>query len=220
MPVAIVSYADTGAGPAIASRLTDDGFAVTALSTHTKLERSDLGRAVAASCRTTAVDVLVNNTPTFSRGRVTETPSAVFAAALDSGLNAVFSACREAAAAATTRGTPLTIINVVSALGMVGLEACAAEACSAAGVLAATKALAAEWGPTGIRVAAVVAGPTDEWAGTLEALRGVVPLSRFVTSEDIAAAVSFLAGPDAAAIAGPSLIVDGGWLSYGYREDT
>lgn len=220
MSVAIVTYADAGFGPAIVSRLTEDGMAVDPIPGPPPGARSELGRSVAAACRADGVDVLVNNAPALSAGRVVETPTAVFAAGIDTGLNAVFSACREAAAAATKRGTHLTIVNVVSALGIVGLEARAAEACTSAGVLAATKALAAEWGPAGIRVTAVIAGPTGEWAPTLDDLSGVMPVGRFVTSDDVAAAVSFLAGRDAAAVAGPGLIVDGGWLAYGYREDS
>ena len=135
-------------------------------------------------------------------------------------MNAVFSACREAAAGAATSGAPLTIVNVVSALGIVGLAARSAEACSSAGVLAATRALAAEWGPIGIRVAAIVAGPTTDWGQALEDVAGKMPLRRFVTHGDVAAAVSFLAGQDAAAVAGAALVVDGGWLAYGYREDS
>ena len=220
MSVAIVTYADTGFGPAIVSRLTEDGMAVNAIPSPPPGARSELGRSVAAVCRADVVDVLVNNAPPLSAGRVLETPTAAFAARIDTGLNAVFSACREAAAAATKRGTHLTIVNVVSALGIVGLEARAAEACTSAGVLAATKALAAEWGETGIRVTAVITGPTAEWARTLDDLSGLMPLGRFVTPEDVSVAVSFLAGGDAAAVAGASLIVDGGWLAYGYREDS
>lgn len=219
MSVAIVTNAGSGAGPAIVSRLTEDGFSVTALEAVTPGSRSDLGIRVAESAAT-GLDLLVNNAPVFLSGRVVDTPTAAFAAGLDAGLNSVFSSCREAAAAATKRGTSLTIVNVVSALGIVGLEARAAEACSSAGVLAATKALAAEWGSAGTRVTAVIAGPTADWASSPADVAGVIPLGRFVTPEDVAATVSFLAGSDASAIAGSALILDGGWLAYGYREDS
>ena len=220
MSAAIVTYAESGPGPAIVSRMTADGFSVTPITVPTTGARSHLGDGVAAACRSERVDVLVNNAPVFSTGRVVETPTAVFAAQLDAGLNAVFSACREAAAVATERGAPLTIVNVVSALGIVGLEARAAEACASFGLLAATKALAAEWGPHGIRVAAVAAGPTTEWANSIDELPGRMPLGRFVTFDDVAAAVSFLVSREASAVAGSGLIVDGGWLADGYREDS
>jgi meso-butanediol dehydrogenase/(S,S)-butanediol dehydrogenase/diacetyl reductase len=220
MSAAIVTHADAGAGPAIVSRLTEDGFAVTAISSATSSARHEIGRKVAASCENTDTGLLVNNLPDFPHGPIVDTSVAAFAAGLDAGLNSVFSACREAAASAVKRGGALNIINVVSTLGIVGLEARSAEACSSAGVLAATKALAAEWGPTGIRVTPVVAGPTADWAETPGDLAGVIPLGRFVTSEEIAAAVSFLAGSDASGITGSALTIDGGWLAYGYREDT
>jgi 3-oxoacyl-[acyl-carrier protein] reductase len=220
MPAAIVTHADTGAGPAIVARLIGDGFEVTAIASPASGARHEIGGRVAASCQTTDTGLLVNNLPAFPRGPIVDTSVAAFATALDVGLNSAFSACREAAAAAVERGGALSIINVVSALGIVGLEARSAEACNSAGVLAAAKALAAEWGPAGIRVAAVVAGPTRDWAGTPGDVAGVIPVGRFVTSEEIADAVSFLAGPDASAITGSALTIDGGWLAYGYREDT
>jgi len=220
MPAAIVTHAATGAGPAIVSRLEDDGFEVLAIATPSGGARPDLGRLVAEAGAATDVDLLVNLMPPSPLGEVVASPVSTFSAALDIGLNSIFSACREAAALAVSTGAQLTIINVVSALGLVGLPKRAAEACSSAGILAASKALAAEWGPLGIRVGTIVAGPTAEWGIDLADMPGRIPLGRFVAPEDVAAAVSYAAGEHAAVLAGHAITIDGGWLAYGYREDT
>jgi len=220
MPAAIVTHAATGAGRAIVSRLTEDGFQVLAIATPSGVARPDLGRLVADAVAATDVDVLVNLIPPLPTGEVVASPVATFAAALDVGLNSIFSVCREAGAVAVSSGAALTIINVVSALAVVGLSARAAEACNSAGILAASKALAAEWGPLGIRVGTIVTGPTAEWGIDGADMPGRIPLGRFVAPEDVAAAVSYAAGEDAAVLAGHAVTIDGGWLAYGYREDT
>ncbi|PQE05235.1 3-oxoacyl-acyl carrier reductase protein [Rutstroemia sp. NJR-2017a BBW] len=91
------------------------------------------------------------------------------------------------------------IINVSSLLGMKGGRGSAAYAASKAGVLGLTRALAAELGPSGIRVNAIVPGyiETDmtkamPTAARTEALNAI-PLSRFGDVEEIADAAVFLA---------------------------
>lgn len=96
------------------------------------------------------------------------------------------------------------------------------------------KTLAAEWGPSGVRVNAVAPGFTSTpalerglAAGALEAerlARGAA-LQRLVAAEEIADAIAFLAGPAASAITGVVLPVDAGylvagdWAAYGGLRD-
>ena len=90
---------------------------------------------------------------------------------------------------------------------------------SKAAVHALTRACAIELAPRGIRVNAVAPGwvETDMTAGIEDDLRAAylraVPLGRFGRPEEIAEAVLFLAGGDAAAITGTTLVVDGGLLA-------
>jgi len=90
-----------------------------------------------------------------------------------------------------------------------------------AAVISMTQCLAAEWGPSGVRVNSVAPGYTltpalkdaiDRGDRTLESLTSAAALQRTVDPEEVAAAVSFLASRRAGAITGVDLPVDAGWL--------
>ncbi len=95
-----------------------------------------------------------------------------------------------------------------------------------AGVDMLTRSLALEWGPEGIRVNAIVPGPTEGTEGmarlapTAEIrtfIEGMVPLRRFGTKREIANLAVFLAGPGAAYMTGAILYCDGGQVLVGSR---
>ncbi len=78
-----------------------------------------------------------------------------------------------------------------------------------------TKSWAAEYGSSGVRVNAVAPGPVaternEEFADGIAPVLQRVPSHRMSTVAEVAAAVVFLAGPDAGNIHGASLSVDGG----------
>ena len=93
---------------------------------------------------------------------------------------------------------------------------------SKAGIIQLTKQLAAELGTQGIRANCVAPGPVDtEMAKQVHtpAIRrdyhDVIPLNRYGTLEEIAAAVGFLCSPAAGYVNGQVLAVDGGFDSMG-----
>ena len=113
-----------------------------------------------------------------------------------------------------------SIINIASIAGMRSMPLHAYSPAKAA-VISMTECLAAEWGPAQVRVNAVAPGHTrtpalqgaiDRGERDVSALASNNALGRLVEPEEIARAVAFLAGPDAAAITGVSLPVDCGWL--------
>ena len=219
MPVAVILRSDLGAGPAIGARLESQDYAVHGI-VDSDVERTTVSDLVARTC-SDGVDLLVNNIPQFEVSRIVNGTER-FRSALDRGLHSTFSACREAARVALDRGSELVVINIASVTAVAGLAGHAAEACVSAGLIAATKALAAEWGGAGVRVNVVMVGPTPAWlsdTGHLADVPGVVPLGRTVSHDDVAAAVAALASSDMAAVTGQVLTVDAGWLAHGWRRE-
>lgn len=112
------------------------------------------------------------------------------------------------------------IVNIASIAGMRSMPLHAYAPAKAA-VISMTECLAAEWGRSGVRVNAVSPGYTrtpalqaaiDRGQRDVTALEDNSALGRMVEPEEIAKAVAFLAGGDAAAITGANLPVDAGWL--------
>jgi 3-oxoacyl-[acyl-carrier protein] reductase len=108
------------------------------------------------------------------------------------------------------------IINISSVAGVMGNPGQANYAAAKAGLIGLTKALCREVGSRGITVNAVAPGfiATDMTAAlaaaSLATATAAVPLGRLGTAEEVAAAVRFLALPEAAYITGHVLHVDGG----------
>jgi 3-oxoacyl-[acyl-carrier protein] reductase len=109
------------------------------------------------------------------------------------------------------------IVNISSGAALVATPSLPHYAAAKAGLLALTRAVAADYGPSGIRANAVLPGLIDtpaQRAGLNPAMRAVLagqtPLGRLGLSEEIAAAVAFLASDDASYVTGQSVEVNGG----------
>ncbi len=115
------------------------------------------------------------------------------------------------------------IVNMASAVGLVGAPTCIAYNTSKAAVVQLTRSLAIDWAKYNIRVNAV--GPTwvhdtsigamlDHAPGFKEHELAKIPLGRFATAKDVAKSVCFLASDEANMITGVTLAVDGGWTAW------
>jgi 3-oxoacyl-[acyl-carrier protein] reductase len=108
------------------------------------------------------------------------------------------------------------IINVVSLAGLKGQAGQTNYSAAKAGVIGATKALAAEVGRHGITVNAIAPGfiHTDMTAGLNEKeMKVLIPVRRFGLPEEVAFAVGFLASPRASYITAEVLSINGGLYS-------
>jgi NAD(P)-dependent dehydrogenase (short-subunit alcohol dehydrogenase family) len=127
------------------------------------------------------------------------------------------------------RATRGSIVSVSSMTGLVGQDRGAVYVATKGALISLTKALALELAGDGIRVNCVCPAGVDtplmrEWAATLpdadDALRSQAAMhlmNRMATPEEIAAAIVFLASPDAAFITGVALPIEGG-ATLGYRR--
>ena len=111
-----------------------------------------------------------------------------------------------------------SIVNLSSVSAVVGTPNRAAYAATKGAIDAATRSLAMELGPAGIRVNSVAPGAvvTDLWAsnravpGVIEQVEAQTALRRWATPEDIADVVVFLASDAARFVTGETLCADGG----------
>ena len=110
------------------------------------------------------------------------------------------------------------IITVSSMWGQVGASCEVAYSATKGAVIAMSKALAQELGPSGVRVNCIAPGVIDtkmmdeHSEETKAILADETPLGRLGTGEDVAKAAAFLLSDDACFITGQTLGVDGGYL--------
>ena len=144
----------------------------------------------------------------------------IWTAMLELNLMSVVRCCRAAVPYLRESRNHPAIVSVSSVNALIALGS---DPYSAAklGVLGVTRNLAAELGPSGIRVNAVAPGTIrtrvwDDQEGGADRMTALYPLGRVGEPADVAAAVAFLASTDAAWITGHTLPVDGGLLT-GHR---
>lgn len=115
-----------------------------------------------------------------------------------------------------------SIVNIGSAVGLVGAPMCMAYNTSKAVTTQMTRSEAIEWGPHNIRVNCVaptwvytdLSTPLLNRFGMKEHELAKIPIGHFASLEEIAATVCFLASDMTESITGISLPVDGGWTAH------
>jgi NAD(P)-dependent dehydrogenase (short-subunit alcohol dehydrogenase family) len=128
--------------------------------------------------------------------------------------------CAQAAARQMREADGGTIVNITSMVTHGGLTGLASYAASKGAAGALTRVLARELGPYGIRVNAVSPGafPTaaeeihENPAAYSQFVLDRQALKRRGTPEELAAVVSFLAGPESSFVTGQTIEVNGGWV--------
>lgn len=191
----------------------------------------DCARAVRHALNGTGrLDVLVNAAGVWLEGPARAVSEAQWDRVLDINLKGTFFMCRHAIPhLVQQRGV---IINIASDAGLVGNNGAAVYCASKGGVVLLTRALALELAPQGVRVVAVCPADVDtpmlqgqarDYGGDdpdayLGALRAKYPQrehARFITPQQVAALVAYLATDAAAPLTGSAIPFDFG-ITAGY----
>lgn len=160
------------------------------------------------------VDILINNAGVFPFGPTHETTEEVFDNVYSLNVKAPYFLVAELAPLMAKRGKG-AIVNVSTMVADYGAAGMGLYGSSKASINLLTKAWAAEYGPSGVRVNAVSPGPTrtegtDALGEGLDQLAAQAPAGRPATADEIAEAIVFLATDRASFIHGAKLAVDGG----------
>jgi NAD(P)-dependent dehydrogenase (short-subunit alcohol dehydrogenase family) len=223
MRVALITGATSGIGVEIAARLAADGMTV--VVSGRSAERGEAVRQKLGSRSHFLQAVLVNNAAVDHTGPLLDVPADEIRATFEINTFAAIACLQAAGRSMRQRGEGGAIINITSRLASIGVPSMSIYSASKGAMLALTTAAAVELAPHNIRVNAVAPGMTrtplyDEWLAaqddpqaTERRVAEAIPLKRIAAPADVAAAVSYLASPDAAYITGVSIPVDGGYLA-------
>jgi NAD(P)-dependent dehydrogenase (short-subunit alcohol dehydrogenase family) len=246
--VALITGSASGQGRAAAQLFAEHGAAIVvvdvdddgASETVEWVERAG-GRAIArhadvsqrAGCDAmvaTAVehfgrlDVLYNNAAIQMSGRLVETTEEMWDVTIATNLSAIFWACR-AAIPHMLAGDGGSIVNTSSTLGQQGSEGYAAYGAAKAGLIALTRQIAVEYGPT-VRANVIAPGSIDtprfrkvtegmaDAESFLAMLRRTIPLRRLGLADDVAQLALFLASDASAYTSGAVIPCDGGLAAF------
>jgi 3-oxoacyl-[acyl-carrier protein] reductase len=239
--VAIVTGASRGIGAAVAERLAADGFTVvinysgdvkSAEALAKKIEAKG-GRALTAKADVSdagavrgmfdaaeaafgGVDVLVNNAGIMKLAKIADSDDALFDQQIAINLKGSFNGMREAAKRLRDGGR---IINFSTSVVGIKLETYGVYAATKAAIETMTAILSKEMRGRNVTVNAVAPGPVGtelflhgKSQELIDHMAKMNPLQRLGTPADIAATVSFLAGPDGGWINGQVLRANGGMV--------
>jgi NAD(P)-dependent dehydrogenase (short-subunit alcohol dehydrogenase family) len=233
---AIITGAGKGIGRATAQLLTRRGAQVVAIArtpsdlaslaaeTSARTIQADLSQpaaARAAMAKAGTADILVNCAGTNVLEPLVDMTDDGYEAVLGINLRAALVCSQAFARARIAAGGGGAILNVTSIAGHRGFTEHVSYAASKAGLEGATRVMARELGPHGIRVNAVAPTITltelaaTAWSDPAKSAPMMVrhPLGRFAHVEDVASAIAMLLSADSAFVTGAVLPVDGGFLA-------
>jgi NAD(P)-dependent dehydrogenase (short-subunit alcohol dehydrogenase family) len=209
----VISGRDEARGGEVTAAIERDGG-------HAEFVPADLASladVIGLARRAGQIDILVNSAGVFPGGATHEITEAAFDDAFGVNVKAPFFLAAVLAPSMAERGAG-AIVNVTTMVAQFGMPGLSVYGASKAATVLLTKAWAAEYGPSGVRVNAVSPGPTRT-PGTaamgdgFEQIVGTIPLGRAAEPGEIADAIVFLASPQASYLNGAIVPVDGGRLA-------
>ena len=237
--LALVTGGTSGIGRACVERLRRDGYtvvftgrdagrgaAVAATTGATFLrcdarDRRQIADSVAQAHELGGgrIDLLVGNAGVLIAGSIAETPLAAFRELVEVNLTALFLYSRACFALMREQGSG-SLVHISSDTGIRGIHDLAAYSVTKAGAVMLSELFAGEGARHGVRANAICPGDVEpgvqatpvghEHHAEDPAGWDLPPNGRFGTGQDIAAAVAWLASPEASHITGATLRIDGG----------
>ncbi|MEK9533533.1 MAG: SDR family NAD(P)-dependent oxidoreductase [Halieaceae bacterium] len=212
---------DVATAQALAEELGSEHFA---LELDVRFEAAVEQAAADVYARWEAVDVLVNNAGSELNKTYNETTVEEWDKVLDTDLKGPWLLCKHFVPPMVERGSG-SVINISSLNGLVGFPLSTAYGSAKGGLVVFTRDMAIELATTGVRINCVCPGVIEtpmmeRWTDLMpdkdEAkamLRGVMPIGRMGTAEEVAGAVLFFASADSSLCQGAVLSVDGGFTA-------
>jgi len=219
------AFLDAGARVAINGRSQASvAQAIAELGGHDRLAAAPGDVATAKGCEAAVgaalealggLDVLVNSAGVYERRQIAETDEAFWDSMMDINVKGTYFCSRAALPALEENGG--AIVNLASIAGLEGYGGATAYCTSKGAVVNLTRAMALELAPR-VRVNCVCPGVVDtdmardglSEDGDLSAQAEWHPMKRVATAEEVAAAILYLASPEAGFVTGAALPVDGG----------
>jgi NAD(P)-dependent dehydrogenase (short-subunit alcohol dehydrogenase family) len=164
------------------------------------------------------LDYAFNNAGSGTSGKIADLSESDWDLEINANLKSVWLSMKYEIPAMQQSGGG-AIVNISSQGALLGVATYGAYGAAKAGVIALSRAAAAEYSADRIRINTVSPGAvkTDLWAGAppemLDQVAAGIPLQRIGAPEDIAEAVVYLCSDGAAFITGHNLVVDGGFTA-------